>query len=56
MIGLIFCVACKKELISSEAILLSPSDEQGKVKKYHICKGCYKNIINKILRNRDKGE
>ncbi len=39
------CNKCKKELDDFGAILLSPPNEDGNVKKIHICKECYNKII-----------
>lgn len=41
------CDNCKKELKDFGAILLSPPDPENKVRKFHICKGCYVLIKNK---------
>ena len=41
------CAFCKKELVDFGAILLSPPDNDDKVKKYHICKECFKKIRTK---------
>ena len=38
------CDICKEELTDFGAILLSPPDKKGNVKKFHICKICYKDI------------
>lgn len=38
------CNKCKKELDDFGAILLSPPDESGKVKKFHICRDCYNQL------------
>jgi hypothetical protein len=38
------CDMCKKELTDYGAILLSPPNKKSEVKKYHICKVCYKTI------------
>jgi len=38
------CDMCRAELIEFGAILLSPPDEQGMVKKYHVCKKCFESI------------
>ena len=38
------CDKCKKELKDFGAILLSPPDIENKVRKFHICKECYKKI------------
>jgi len=35
------CDKCKQELTEFGAILLSPPDKEGNVKKFHICKECY---------------
>lgn len=40
------CDKCKKELVDFGAILLSPPDENGKVRKFHLCKSCYQDITN----------
>ena len=40
------CDKCKKELKEFGAILFSPPDEDNKVKKFHLCKSCYKRLIN----------
>jgi len=39
------CDFCKEELNEFGGILLSPPDKKSMVKKYHICKKCFKNII-----------
>jgi hypothetical protein len=39
------CDKCSKELNDFGAILLSPPDDEGKVKKFHLCKACYEGII-----------
>lgn len=41
------CDFCKQELNEFGAILLSPPDEKSNVKKYHVCKKCYQEIIKK---------
>jgi hypothetical protein len=38
------CDKCKEELTDFGAILLSPPNEKSEVKKFHICKKCYKEI------------
>lgn len=35
------CDRCKNELTEFGAIVLSPPDNEGMVKKYHICPACY---------------
>lgn len=40
------CDKCQKELTSYGGILLSPPDSEGKVKKYHLCTGCYEECIS----------
>lgn len=40
------CDKCKKELVGFGAILLGPPDKNDKVKKFHLCKSCYRNITN----------
>lgn len=42
------CDKCKKELEDFGGILLSPPDEKGMVKKYHLCKECYSTIITEF--------
>ena len=39
------CDKCKKELKEFGAILLSQPDKRGMVKKFHLCRSCYKEII-----------
>lgn len=38
------CNKCGEELDEFGAILLSPPDENNKVRKFHICKDCYYEI------------
>ena len=38
------CDFCKKELQDFGAILLSPPDNDNKVRKFHICKECFKKL------------
>ncbi len=38
------CNKCKKELKDFGGILLSPPDKRDRVRKYHICKICYKDF------------
>ena len=40
------CVKCNKELNDYGAILLSSPNEKGEVKKYHICKDCYEDVLS----------
>ncbi len=40
------CDKCKEELTKFGGILLSPPDEKGMVKKWHLCKRCYREVIN----------
>jgi len=35
------CDICKEELNEYGALMFSPPDEEGNVKKFHICKNCY---------------
>jgi uncharacterized protein with PIN domain len=42
------CDKCKIELVEFGAILLSPPDEKGNVKKFHICKECYKQFEKQL--------
>lgn len=39
------CNFCKKELTVFGAILLSPPRKSGEVRKFHVCKTCYKQIL-----------
>ena len=39
------CDVCKKELTDFGAILLSPPDKKGMVRKFHVCKKCYEKIL-----------
>lgn len=46
------CDSCSEELVEFGAILLGPPDVKDQVHKYHLCKGCYKVIVDS--RNLDK--
>jgi len=35
------CDICGKELSEFGALLFSPPDKSGNVRKFHICKNCY---------------
>jgi hypothetical protein len=40
-----YCDKCKKELKEFGALLFSPPNKKGTVKKFHLCDGCYKEIV-----------
>ncbi len=40
------CDKCKNTLNDYGGILLSPPDTENKVVKYHLCKRCYKAIVD----------
>ncbi len=42
------CDKCSEELNDFGAILLSPPNDKSEVKKYHICKSCYKKIAQDL--------
>jgi hypothetical protein len=42
------CDKCKEELDEFGAILLSPPDNRGSVKKYHICIKCFDIIVKEM--------
>lgn len=42
------CDKCKKELLEFGAILLSPPDKEGNVRKFHLCTECYEGIMKEI--------
>ena len=42
------CDKCKEELKDFGAILLSPPNKKNEVKKFHICKGCYKEMAKNV--------
>lgn len=42
------CNRCDEELTKFGAILLSPPDKKSKVKKYHLCRDCFKLIITEF--------
>ncbi|MFA6269556.1 MAG: hypothetical protein WCW13_04780 [archaeon] len=44
------CDKCKKELKDFGGILFSPPNEEGVVRKWHICKECYKLMENELKR------
>ncbi len=39
------CDKCKLELKDFGGILLSPPDKRNKVRKFHLCKKCYAEIV-----------
>ncbi len=39
------CDKCKQELTDFGAILLSPPNEEQMVRKFHLCKECYENLV-----------
>ena len=39
------CDKRSKELVDFGGILLSPPDENDMVRKYHLCKSCYAEIV-----------
>lgn len=39
------CDFCKKELKDFGALLFSPPDKKSNVKKFHVCKMCYRKFI-----------
>jgi hypothetical protein len=45
------CNKCKKELTDFGGILLSPPNNDNEVKKYHLCKACYADIIESFEGN-----
>jgi len=42
------CDCCKVELKEFGGILLSPPNKKNTVKKYHICKKCFKTIEKNV--------
>ena len=43
------CDFCRKELALAGALLFGPPDKTLHVKKYHLCRACFK-IVLKVLR------
>jgi hypothetical protein len=39
------CDTCGQELTDFGAILLSPPDDNQQVRKFHLCKACYQDIV-----------
>lgn len=39
------CDLCREELKDFGALLFSPPNTQSEVKKFHVCKPCYKKLI-----------
>ena len=48
------CDRCKNELLDYGAILLSPPNTNSTVKKFHICKECYKIFLKEIKKKNNK--
>ncbi len=43
------CDKCKKELKEFGAILLSPPDDNDLVKKFHLCRECYTQVLEGVI-------
>ncbi|MDQ5944184.1 MAG: hypothetical protein QG658_251 [Patescibacteria group bacterium] len=39
------CDLCRKKLKDFGALLFSPPNKKANVKKFHVCKPCYKNLL-----------
>lgn len=39
------CDLCREELKDFGALLFSPPNSQSEVKKFHVCKPCYKKLL-----------
>ena len=48
------CDKCKKELDRFGGILFSPPNDEGMVRKFHLCKKCYDEIVSSF--NNEKGD
>jgi hypothetical protein len=48
------CDKCKKELDDFGGILLGPPDSESKVRKYHLCKECYEEMVATFITIKDK--
>ena len=44
----VVCNRCGNELTKFGAILLSPPDKKSKLRKYHICKDCFRLILTEF--------
>jgi len=42
------CDKCKKELTDFGGLLFSPPTQEGTVRKYHICKPCFKKMVDEF--------
>lgn len=40
------CDKCKRELTGFGGLLFGPPDENGMVRKFHLCQDCYREITN----------
>jgi hypothetical protein len=45
------CDICKQELLEFGALLFSPPNNKNEVRKYHLCKKCYLEIIKKYVKS-----
>jgi hypothetical protein len=50
------CDKCKKELKEFGALLFSPPNKEGTVKKFHLCQDCYKEVIIHFKKGGKKGK
>ncbi|MCK5020919.1 MAG: hypothetical protein KAS32_28130 [Candidatus Peribacteraceae bacterium] len=49
------CDICSIDLSEFGAIILSPPDKSGMVRKFHICIVCYDNIIEPVISSNRRG-
>jgi len=42
------CYNCKKELVEFGAILFGPPNKKDVVKKFHLCRQCYRKVLYKV--------
>jgi hypothetical protein len=43
------CDKCGEELTEFGGTLLSPPDENGLVRKFHLCKDCYRILVKEMM-------
>jgi len=43
------CYRCDCELCAPGALLFSPPDDDGVCEKFHLCRACYVNLMERFL-------
>lgn len=50
----VHCDACRKKIHQMAPLLIGPPDLSGRVKRFHLCRGCYKWMLENFPALREK--